>query len=104
RRSARCGRRARPECGSTASPVPTSRPPSERRGSGMSTSAEFSFSPSSSPSSPALLRALPYDDPVAQYLVEQVQLEYVDRYGGRDGAVVDPAEFVPPRGLFLVAE
>jgi len=62
----------------------------------MSTSAEFS--------SATLLRALPYDDPVAQYLVEQVQLEYVDRYGGRDGAVVDPAEFVPPRGLFLVAE
>ena len=51
-----------------------------------------------------MLRALPYDDPVAQYLVEQVQQEYVERYGGRDGAVVDPAEFLPPRGIFLVAE
>jgi len=52
----------------------------------------------------AALRALPYDHPVAQYLVEQVQQEYVQRYGGRDGAVVDPAEFLPPRGIFLVAE
>jgi GNAT superfamily N-acetyltransferase len=50
------------------------------------------------------LRALPYDDPLAQYLVEQVQQEYVQRYGGRDAAVVDPAEFLPPAGVFLVAE
>jgi GNAT superfamily N-acetyltransferase len=50
------------------------------------------------------LRALPYDAPVAQYLVERVQQEYVQRYGGPDAAVVDPAEFVPPAGLFLVAE
>src|SRR4051794_18273744 len=52
----------------------------------------------------ATLRPLPYDDPLAQYLVEQVQQEYVRRYGGRDAAVVDPAEFEPPEGLFLVAE
>jgi GNAT superfamily N-acetyltransferase len=52
----------------------------------------------------ARLRALPYDDPVAHHLVEQVQQEYVQRYGGRDEAVVEPAEFLPPRGLFLVAE
>ena len=38
------------------------------------------------------LWSLPYDDPVAQDLVEQVQQEYVARYGGRDEAVVDPAE------------
>jgi GNAT superfamily N-acetyltransferase len=50
------------------------------------------------------LTALPYDDPVAQDLVERVQQEYVARYGGRDEAVVDPAEFVPPQGLFLAAE
>jgi GNAT superfamily N-acetyltransferase len=50
------------------------------------------------------LRALPYDDPVAQSLVERVQWEYVQRYGGPDDAVVDPAEFLPPYGLFLVAE
>jgi GNAT superfamily N-acetyltransferase len=52
----------------------------------------------------ATLRALPYDDPLAQYLIEAVQHEYVQRYGGRDAAVVEPAEFLPPHGLFLVAE
>ncbi|TYP85998.1 GNAT family N-acetyltransferase [Blastococcus xanthinilyticus] len=50
------------------------------------------------------LRPVPYDDPVAQAMVEAVQQEYVTRYGGRDAAVVDPAEFRPPAGLFLVAE
>jgi GNAT superfamily N-acetyltransferase len=50
------------------------------------------------------LRAVPYDDPVARDLVGRVQQEYVDRYGGPDEAAVDPAEFVPPAGVFLVAE
>ena len=53
---------------------------------------------------PVALRPVGYADPVAQRLVERVQQEYVLRYGGRDAAVVDPAEFSPPRGLFLVAE
>ena len=53
---------------------------------------------------PVRLRAVGYADPVAQLLIEQVQQEYVVRYGGRDVAVVDPAEFSPPLGLFLVAE
>jgi GNAT superfamily N-acetyltransferase len=66
----------------------------------MSTSAERVLRDGTAVS----LRALPYDDPLAQYLIEQVQQEYVRRYGGRDAAVVDPAEFLPPRGLFLVAE
>lgn len=52
----------------------------------------------------ATLRRLPYDDPLARYLVGQVQQEYVQRYGGPDAAVVEPAEFLPPYGLFLVAE
>ena len=50
------------------------------------------------------LRTVGYDDPVAVHLVERVQQEYVVRYGGRDAAVVDPGEFSPPVGLFLVAE
>jgi GNAT superfamily N-acetyltransferase len=50
------------------------------------------------------LRALPYDDPLSQHLIEQVQQEYIRRYGGRDAAVVEPDEFLPPRGVFLVAE
>jgi ribosomal protein S18 acetylase RimI-like enzyme len=71
----------------------------------MSTSAERDVrSAALRDGSVATLRALPYDDPLAQYLVEQVQEEYVQRYGGRDAAVVDPAEFLPPAGLFLVAE
>ncbi|MGY1700070.1 GNAT family N-acetyltransferase [Geodermatophilus sp. SYSU D00766] len=66
----------------------------------MSTSAEHRLRDGSL----ARLRAVPYDDPVARDLVARVQQEYVDRYGGPDGAAVDPAEFVPPAGLFLVAE
>ena len=52
----------------------------------------------------ATLRPLPYDHPVAQHLVEQVQEEYVQRYGGPDAAVVESGEFLPPRGIFLVVE
>jgi GNAT superfamily N-acetyltransferase len=55
-------------------------------------------------STSAELRTVGYTDPVAQHLVERVQQEYVVRYGGRDAAVVDPAEFSPPLGLFVVAE
>jgi GNAT superfamily N-acetyltransferase len=60
----------------------------------MSTSAEAQVT----------LRQVGYADPVAQLLIEAVQQEYVVRYGGRDEAVVDPGEFSPPHGLFLVAE
>jgi len=49
------------------------------------------------------IRAAPYDSADAQRLVEEVQQEYVTRYGGRDRARVDPAEFAPPHGLFAVA-
>jgi GNAT superfamily N-acetyltransferase len=43
-----------------------------------------------------------YDAPDAAALIEEVQQEYVVRYGNRDGAPIDPAEFEPPKGLFLV--
>jgi GNAT superfamily N-acetyltransferase len=43
-----------------------------------------------------------YTDPDVQRLVGQVQEEYVARYGGPDAAAVDPTEFDPPEGLFLV--
>jgi GNAT superfamily N-acetyltransferase len=66
----------------------------------MSTSAERVLRDGSV----ARLRPLPYDHVVAQRLVEEVQQEYIVRYGGRDAAPVDPAEFLPPGGLFLVAE
>ncbi|WP_328309307.1 GNAT family N-acetyltransferase [Actinomycetospora sp. NBC_00405] len=34
--------------------------------------------------------------------VDAVQAFYVERYGGADRTPVDPAEFAPPRGLFLL--
>ena len=43
------------------------------------------------------------DDPAALELIELVQGEYVVRYGGRDDAPIDVDEFLPPKGLFLVA-
>ncbi|SDJ27789.1 Acetyltransferase (GNAT) family protein [Frankineae bacterium MT45] len=43
-----------------------------------------------------------YDDPVVTELVAQLQQIFVQRYGSPDQAVVDPAEFSPPNGLFLV--
>src|SRR4051794_41939482 len=73
-----------------------------RKESAMSTSAERTVRLRDGTT--ARLRPLPHDHPVAQHLVEQVQQEYVQRYGGRDAAVVEPGEFVPPRGVFLVAE
>lgn len=45
----------------------------------------------------------PFDGPVAVALIEQVQLEYVVRYSGRDETPVDPSEFAPPNGDFLIA-
>jgi ribosomal protein S18 acetylase RimI-like enzyme len=52
----------------------------------------------------ARLRALGYDDPLAQELIGRVQQEYVERYGGPDEAAVTPEEFVPPHGVFLAVE
>jgi GNAT superfamily N-acetyltransferase len=49
-----------------------------------------------------VLSPTPYDDPVAVALIEAVQQVYVARYGGRDATPVEPGEFAPPRGLFLV--
>ena len=43
-----------------------------------------------------------YDHPDAVALIAEVQQEYVVRYGDEDLTPVDPAEFAPPRGLFLV--
>ncbi|WP_241827697.1 hypothetical protein [Actinopolymorpha singaporensis] len=48
------------------------------------------------------LRTVGFDHPDAQTLTEQVQQEYVVRYGGIDRSPIDPREFDPPTGLFLV--
>jgi GNAT superfamily N-acetyltransferase len=47
--------------------------------------------------------SVPITHPDAQRLVEEVQEEYVVRYGGRDNTPLDAAAFEPPDGLFLVA-
>jgi GNAT superfamily N-acetyltransferase len=44
----------------------------------------------------------PYDHPLATTLIAELQAEYVTRYGGPDETPVEPGEFDPPDGLFLV--
>lgn len=48
------------------------------------------------------IRAVAFDHPDAAKLMAEVQLEYVKRYGSEDATPMDPAQFAPPRGLFLV--
>ena len=50
-----------------------------------------------------LLEEVPFDSEVAVGLIGEVQQEYVRRYGGSDSTPVDPTEFAPPAGSFLVA-
>ncbi len=52
---------------------------------------------------PLVFEVRRYDDPDVARLVEEVQQEYVVRYGGPDADPVDPAQFDPPEGLFLLA-
>ncbi|GAA4530153.1 GNAT family N-acetyltransferase [Amycolatopsis samaneae] len=48
------------------------------------------------------IRVVSYDHPDARKLMAEVQLVYVERYGNEDETPMDPAEFAPPQGLFLV--
>ena len=48
------------------------------------------------------IERVPYGHPDALLLIEEVQQEYVRRYGGRDDTPLDPAMFDPPRGSFFV--
>ena len=43
-----------------------------------------------------------YGHPDAARLIEEVQAEYVVRYGGRDETPLDPLMFEPPEGSFFV--
>jgi GNAT superfamily N-acetyltransferase len=43
-----------------------------------------------------------YGHPDSTLLIEEVQAEYVARYGGRDESPVEPLMFEPPHGTFLV--
>ncbi|MEV1328857.1 GNAT family N-acetyltransferase [Micromonospora costi] len=50
------------------------------------------------------IHAVPFDAPVAQRLIRAALADLGARYGGSgDETPVDPAEFVPPAGAFLVA-
>ncbi|MER0446269.1 GNAT family N-acetyltransferase [Streptomyces sp. Edi4] len=50
------------------------------------------------------IRRLSYDHPDALKLNDQVQLEYIERYGdGGDATFLEPTMFLPPRGLYLIA-
>jgi GNAT superfamily N-acetyltransferase len=48
------------------------------------------------------LRDADYHDTVSTALIEEVQQEYVVRYGGRDETPVADGEFAPPTGAFVV--
>lgn len=48
------------------------------------------------------IRPTPITHPDAAMLVEEVQQEYVARYGGRDETPIDPTIFVPPTGAFFI--
>ncbi len=48
------------------------------------------------------IRRVGYGHPDALALIEEVQEEYVVRYGGRDDTPLDPLMFEPPAGSFYV--
>ncbi|MFD5658033.1 GNAT family N-acetyltransferase [Streptomyces hirsutus] len=50
------------------------------------------------------IRHIPYDHPDAVKLNDEVQAEYDIRYGdGGDATPMDPANFRPPNGIYLIA-
>ncbi|MES4886796.1 GNAT family N-acetyltransferase [Streptomyces sp. NPDC096012] len=50
------------------------------------------------------IRRVRFDHPDAVKLNDEVQAEYHLRYGdGGDATVLDPADFDPPRGVYLIA-
>jgi GNAT superfamily N-acetyltransferase len=52
--------------------------------------------------SPLALERFSFDDPVVVALVDDLQQEFVVRYGGPDETVIAPGDFEPPRGAFFV--
>ncbi|GAB6986940.1 GNAT family N-acetyltransferase [Nocardioides pyridinolyticus] len=48
------------------------------------------------------IRRVGYGHPDAVLMIEEVQQEYVVRYGGRDETPLDPLMFEPPDGSFFV--
>ncbi len=48
------------------------------------------------------IRVVAYAHLDAVAMIDELQQEYVVRYGGPDGTSVHPDEFAPPLGLFLI--
>ncbi|PGH49943.1 GNAT family N-acetyltransferase [Streptomyces sp. Ru87] len=48
------------------------------------------------------IRTVRYDHPDARKLNDRVQLEYAERYGEPDMTEMDPAQFDPPHGIYLL--
>lgn len=44
-----------------------------------------------------------YDADLAKQLIDEIQLDLTERYGGPDETPVDAAAFAPPHGSFLLA-
>jgi GNAT superfamily N-acetyltransferase len=59
--------------------------------------------PARGPAGTLTVEDVPFEDPLAQELIAEVQQEYVVRYGGPDETAVDGAQFAPPYGAFFVA-
>ena len=53
------------------------------------------------PAGEVRIARLPIAHPDAAVLVEQVQEEYVARYGGRDETPIEPTMFEAPRGACI---
>jgi len=51
-----------------------------------------------------VLRELAYGGGSTAALIAAIQQELIERYGGPDETPVDPADFAPPDGVFLVAQ
>ena len=70
---------------------------------GALAASEAARAPFVRPDTPApTFRVAAYDDPESVRFVDAVQAFYVERYGGADRTPVDPVEFAPPRGVFLL--
>ncbi|WP_051462772.1 GNAT family N-acetyltransferase [Haloglycomyces albus] len=51
-----------------------------------------------------VMRAEPYSNPLVQQMCQEIQELYMHRYGGDgDESPIDPTDFDPPKGMFLVA-
>ena len=48
------------------------------------------------------LETVRFEDPRVQVLVDEVQAHYVAVYGSPDESVIEPGEFAPPRGRFVL--